>query len=190
MRNLPSSLPVEDDYYLQAARELHNRRTARKCLHEYVRQAWPVVEATPFIDSWHIGALCEHLQAVTAGQIQKLLINIPPGAGKSLLACVFWPTWEWTNDPSLRWFFASYDARLSTRDSVKCRTLLGSRWYQSRCARQFRLTGDQNQKTYYETDQGGYRLATSVGGHGTGEHPDRIVCDDPHNVQQAESPGL
>jgi hypothetical protein len=27
-----------------------------------------------------------------------------------------------------------------------------------------------------------------VGGHGSGEHPDRIVCDDPHNVQQAESP--
>jgi hypothetical protein len=52
----------------------------------------------------------------------------------------------------------------------------------------FRLTGDQNQKTYYETNRGGYRLATSVGGHGSGEHPDRIVCDDPHNVQQAESP--
>jgi predicted phage terminase large subunit-like protein len=132
--------------------------------------------------------LCEHLQAVTQGQIPKLLINIPPGAGKSLLACVFWPCWEWANDPTVRWFFASYDSRLSTRDSVKCRALLNTRWYQGRCARKFHLTGDQNQKTYYETDQGGYRLATSVGGHGTGEHPDRIVCDDPHNVQQAESP--
>jgi len=161
---------------------------ARNSLYEFVRQGWPLVEAAPFVDSWHIGALCEHLQAVTAGQIPKLLINIPPGTGKSLLACVFWPAWEWANDARVRWFFASYDSRLSTRDSMRCRALLGSRWYQSRCARKFWLTGDQNQKTYYETDQGGYRLATSVEGHGSGEHPDRIVCDDPHNVQRAESP--
>jgi predicted phage terminase large subunit-like protein len=140
------------------------------------------------VDTWHIGALCEHLQAVTAGQIQKLLINIPPGMGKSLLTCVFWPAWEWANEPTVRWLFASYDQRLSSRDSVRCRALIGRPWYGARCQRKFRLTGDQNQKTYYETDQGGYRLATSIGGHGSGEHPDRIVCDDPHNVQQAQSP--
>jgi predicted phage terminase large subunit-like protein len=168
--------------------ELQQRRTARKSLHEFVRQAWPLVEATPFVDNWHLGAVCEHLQAVTHGQIHKLLINIPPGSGKSLVACVFWPAWEWVNNPSVRWLFASYDLRLSTRDSVKCRALLNTPWYQSRCTQKYRFTGDQNQKTYYETDQGGYRLATSVGGHGSGEHPDRIICDDPHNVQQAESP--
>jgi predicted phage terminase large subunit-like protein len=175
-------------YYLQAAEELQRRRAARKNLHEFVRQAWHLVEPSPFVDSWHVGAICEHLQAVTAGQIQKLLINIPPGAGKSLLTSVFWPTWEWSSNPAVRWLFASYDARLSTRDSVKCRALLSSRWYQLRCDQKFELKEDQNQKTYFETDRGGYRLATSTGGHGTGEHPDRIICDDPHNVRQAESP--
>jgi predicted phage terminase large subunit-like protein len=124
---------------------------------------------------------------VTEGQIQKLLINVPPGMGKSLLTCVFWPAWEWLIDPTVRWFFASYDQQLSIRDAVRCRALLNQPWYQLRCARKFKLLGDQNQKTHYETDLGGYRLATSIGGHGSGEHPDRIVCDDPHNVQQAES---
>jgi predicted phage terminase large subunit-like protein len=181
-------LPADEAYRLQAAEELHRRRTARTSLHEFVRQGWAEVEATPFVDNWHVGALCEHLQAVTAGQIAKLLINVPPGLGKSLLTCVFWPAWEWAHDPSVRWLFACYDQRLSTRDSVRCRALLGRPWYQARCVHPFRLTGDQNQKTYYETDRRGYRLATSVGGHGSGEHPDRIVCDDPHNVQQAESP--
>ncbi len=161
---------------------------ARKSLYEFVRQGWTEVEAAPFVDNWHIGAICEHLQAVTAGQIPKLVINVPPGLGKSLLTCVFWPAWEWAQDASVRWFFASYDQRLSTRDSVRCRALIQRPWYHARCLPKFRLTGDQNQKNYYETDQGGYRLATSVGGHGSGEHPDRIVCDDPHNVQQAESP--
>jgi predicted phage terminase large subunit-like protein len=160
---------------------------ARRSLYEFVRQAWPEVESVPFVDNWHIGAICDHLQAVSAGQIPKLLINVPPGLGKSLLTCVFWPAWEWASDPSVRWFFASYDQQLSTRDSVRCRALIGTAWYRRRCRRSFRLNSEQNQKTYYETDQGGYRLASSIGGHASGEHPDRIVCDDPHNVQQAES---
>jgi predicted phage terminase large subunit-like protein len=157
-------------------------------LYEFVRQGWAEVEAAPFVDNWHVGAIAEHLQAVTAGQIPKLLINIPPGMGKSLLTSVFWPAWEWANNPTVRWFFSSYDQRLSTRDSVRCRALISKPWYHARCAQKFHLTGDQNQKSYYETNLGGYRMATSIGGHGSGEHPDRIVCDDPHNVQQAESP--
>jgi hypothetical protein len=40
---------------------------ARRSLREYVRQAWHVVEpSTPYIDGWHIGAIAEHLEAVTA----------------------------------------------------------------------------------------------------------------------------
>jgi hypothetical protein len=179
--------PVAPAPYQSAAQELYQRRQARKSLYEFVRQGWAEVEAVPFTDAWHVGALCEHLQAVTTGQISRLLINVPPGLGKSLLTCVFWPAWEWARDPSVRWLFASYDQRLSTRDAVRGRALLARPWYQARCRRRFRLTGDQNQKTYYETDAGGYRLATSVGGHASGEHPDRIVCDDPHNAQQAES---
>jgi predicted phage terminase large subunit-like protein len=188
MTNWPALLPADEAYPLQAAEELQRRRKARKSFYEFVRQGWAEVEAAPFVDNWHIGAMCEHLQAVTAGQIMKLLINVPPGMGKSLLTSVFWPAWEWAQDPTVRWFFASYDQRLSTRDSVRCRALLQRPWYGACCGHTFRLLGDQNQKSYYETDQGGYRLATSVGGHGSGEHPDRIVCDDPHNVQQAESP--
>lgn len=162
---------------------------AKRSLHAYTKQAWPYIESQPFVDNWHIGCVAEHLQAVTEGQIDKLLINIPPGFTKSLLTCVLWPTWEWgpAGHPHTRWFYSSYDQRLSTRDSVKCRTLLNSWWYQKRWGDTYSLKPDQNQKTYYETDMGGYRLATSVGGHGTGEHPDRIVCDDPHNVKEAES---
>src|SRR5262249_51962490 len=105
MTNWPPSLPQA--YPLQAAEELHRRRQARKSLHEFVRQGWAEVDSVPFVDNWHIGALCEHLQAVTAGQITKLLINIPPGMGKSLLTCVFWPAWEWAQDPTVRWLFSS-----------------------------------------------------------------------------------
>ena len=73
---------------------------ARRSLREYVRQAWPVLEpASPFVSNWHLDCVADHLQAVTNGQIRKLIINIPPGHMKSLSACVFWPTWEWIHQP-------------------------------------------------------------------------------------------
>ncbi len=164
-----------------------DRLELERSFYAFVRAAWPHVESAPFIDNWHIECLCDHLQAVTEGLIENALANVPPGTSKSLVTSVLWPAWEWIRDASVRWFFASYDQRLSTRDSVKCRALVTSRWYRDRWGDRVELTGDQNLKTYYETTAGGYRLATSVGGHGMGEHPDRIVIDDPHDPQGAES---
>ena len=46
---------------------------------------------TPYLHGRVIEAICEHLEAVTAGQIRRLLINVPPGTAKSLLASVLWP---------------------------------------------------------------------------------------------------
>src|SRR5207253_2763107 len=106
---------------------------------------------------------------------------------KSLLVSVFWPMWEWTTHPSRRWLFASYAQTLSIRDSLKCRRLIQSDWYQARWGHKFALTSDQNAKVRFDNDATGYRLATSVGGVGTGEGGDRIVVDDPHNVLEAES---
>ncbi len=55
--------------------------------HEFVRQAWHVIEPeTPFVDGWAIGAMAEHLQAVTEGQIKRLLINVPRGCRKAPVA--------------------------------------------------------------------------------------------------------
>jgi hypothetical protein len=54
--------------------------------------------------------------------------------------------------------------------------LVKSPLYQQYWASKYQLTKDQDQKVFYETTKKGYRLATSIGGHITGEHPDRIVC--------------
>ena len=63
-------------------------------------------------------------------------------------------------------------------------------WYRGRWYDRFALSGDQNIKSRFDTNKSGYRLATSVGGAATGEGGDRIVCDDPHNVQEAESDAI
>ena len=62
----------------------------------FVRRGWRVLEpGTPYVHGHVIDAICEHLQAVTDGQITRLLITVPPGCAKSLLCSVFWPAWEW-----------------------------------------------------------------------------------------------
>ena len=106
---------------------------------------------------------------------------------KSLLVSVFWPAWEWIGHPERRWLYSSYAASLSIRDSVKFRRLIESPWYQSRWGDRFSLTSDQNTKVRVDNSRSGYRMATSVGGSATGEGGDRIICDDPHNVQEVES---
>lgn len=131
-------------------------------LSQFVAEVWPVLEpATPYLSNWHIDAISEALTAVTNGKLQKLLINVPPGAMKSLLCCVLWPAWEWAEiNPASRWLFASYEGKLSTRDSVKCRRVIKSDWYQQRYGDKFRLTGDQDVKTLFENDATGFRMAT------------------------------
>src|SRR5215472_6890803 len=121
---LSSNRPLPSLRHLKAEK-------ARRDFYEFVVQAWQVLEPdTPFVDGMHVRAICEHLQAVTEGRIRNLIINIPPGHAKSLLVAVFWPAWVWITHPETRWLFSSYREPLATRDSVKCRRLIESDWYQ------------------------------------------------------------
>jgi predicted phage terminase large subunit-like protein len=140
-----------------------------------------------YVPGWHLDAICDHLEAVTRGEIQRLLINVPPRSGKSLTVSVFWPAWVWATRPETRWLYSSYAQSLSTRDSVRCRRLIESPWYRERWGDMFRLTSDQNVKVRFDNDRTGVRIATSVGGSATGEGGDVIVCDDPHKVEEAAS---
>ncbi|MBZ5623541.1 MAG: hypothetical protein LAQ69_33185 [Acidobacteriia bacterium] len=156
-------------------------------LHEFVVQAWPVLEPeTAFVDGIHVRSICDHLQAITEGRLRNLIINVPPGHAKSLLTAVFWPAWVWITRPESRWLFSSYREPLATRDSVKCRRLIESAWYQERWGGRYQLAGDQNQKNRFENTQTGCRVVVPMSS-GTGERGDYVVVDDPHSVDQAES---
>ena len=47
--------------------------------------------------------------------------------------------------------------------------------------------GRPGDKQRFENSRTGYRIATSVGGVATGEGGDRVVCDDPHKADEAQS---
>jgi predicted phage terminase large subunit-like protein len=161
---------------------------AEQSLRAYVEQAWPILEPdTRFITNWHIDLLIEYLEAVTAGEIRTLLINVPPRSMKSLLVSILWPTWEWIRRPGGRWIFASYAEALATKQSVDRRTVLQSPWYQARWGDQVQLASDQNVKGEFQNTKRGVMIATSTGGSITGKGGDRIIVDDLHNPQQADS---
>ena len=180
--------PMTPAQMLELVKWEQDRRSASASLYEFVKQSWHVVEpGIPFIASWHIEAICEHLEAVSAGEIHRLLINIPPRHSKSTIVSVMWPAWEWITDPAQKFLCASYSGNLSTRDNLKTRRLLQSPWYQERWGHMFAFAGDQNAKQRFENDKTGYRLATSVGGTATGEGGSRLILDDPHGAQAAQS---
>ncbi len=151
----------------------------------FVRHSWSdgLGIASPFVPGWHIDAICEHLQAVTLGELRRLVICVPPGSTKSSITSICWPAWEWTRDPKRRHLTASYDQRLATRFSVASRTLMTTAWFTSRWGGRFSFRTDENLKTEYANNWGGRRLAISTTT-GTGEHGDVIIIDDPHNASE------
>jgi predicted phage terminase large subunit-like protein len=149
-------------------------------LREFIALAWPiVVPNATFIPSFHVDAIADHLTAQSAGQLPRLVVNVPPGSGKSNIVGVFWPAFEWTHNPGCQWQFGSYSEQLAIRDNVRARDLLMTPWYRERWGRMWspKEVGWLAQR--FENDRGGSRQAISVGGAATGFHAHRQVVDDP-----------
>lgn len=157
-------------------------------LHDFIRAAWHIVEpGRALIGNWHIDAIADHLTAVRDGQIRRLLINIPPGHSKSLLVSVFFPAWMWSHSPQWRVLTGSYANDLALRDAVKARSILESNWFAETYRPTWRLSGDQNVKSYYANSERGFRGVMSVGGKTTGHRADAVVIDDPLSVMDSYS---
>lgn len=186
-RKSPRSSPASTDALIDELILLEDELLSYS-LADFTREAWHLVEpGQPYVHGWHIDAIATHLEAVTTGQIQRLLITMPPRHMKSLEVSVFWPAWVWTRRPSWRAVFTSYALGLAIRDSVKCRQVIASTWYRARWGHVFQLTGDQNEKSRFANNQKGERMTGSVDAGVTGEGGDVVVCDDPHNVREAHS---
>ena len=163
------------------------RARCERRLSTFVREAWPILEPrAQYVHSWHIDAICDHLEAVTEGGITRLLMNVPPGSMKSLLTSVFWPAWEWgpRNLTSYRYLTSAFAENAVSRDVRKMRMLVQSEWYMQLWPHvQLLRAGEFS----LENNLTGTRDGVPFGSL-TSRRGDRLILDDPHSVEKAESP--
>ena len=162
------------------------RELCARSITHFVYRAWPHIIPDAYQHSWHIDAVAEHLQAVASGEINRLLVNIPPGSSKSTMIGVMYPAWLWGpgGHPGHRYIGASHEQGLAVRDNRLMRELVTSQWYQRLWP--IGLKGDQNEKLYFENDQRGFRQACAVASM-TGRRGHTIAWDDPLNPEKANS---
>lgn len=159
-----------------------------------MQEFWPIVEpGVAFVDGWAIRAVCDHLEAVTRGDIKRLLINIPPRMSKSTMVGVFWPAWEWGPKGlgHLHYLVTSFSGPNMNRDTSKMAKLVESPKFQ-----QLWGADEKGRPGVRPTDKWGEKLIRNTAGgqregrpfsKTTGGGGDRLIVDDPHDTQAAES---
>lgn len=170
----------------RVARDADRIRQRCERLGGFVREAWPVLEPNQkLIWNWHLDALCEHLEAITFGQINRLLANVPPGSSKSLFVSVMWQAWEWTQPDlrSMRYLATSFNEGPVKRDTRKCRDLILSDWYRSLWPE---VVLTRTGETSFANASTGTREGVAFGSL-TSQRGDRLIIDDPHSTETAES---
>lgn len=189
------SMGQASDWLSRKTTEEIQAAKAIKSFAEFVKRGWQEIDPDPLCWGNVMQVICDHLQALTEGEFERLIINIPPGHSKSMLVGVMWPAWRWIKQPWWRAIFAANEAVLVNRDMVKRRNLMKSDWYM----KWFRdpagpfegvpgwtFADDQNTKTYYKNDKLGEFTAVTVGA-GTGKRGHSLVIDDPINADNARS---
>lgn len=165
-----------------AVRELVSRHGLRY----FIERFWGVIEQVTYIDSWHIGAVAEVLEAVSKGQIKRIVINQPPGTSKSTIVSVIWPAWDWTQHPSLRWIATGYGSGLVLRDAARMLEIVQSPLYQAAWPG-VEITRKRPAASLIENTAKGRRYSAQLGGELTGWHGERIILDDPIKPNDADA---
>ena len=183
-----------------AIRQLAQLELAGTDFYEFVRYMWPVLHpAAPLVDGKHLRVVCTAIDLQLRGdpRYKRLMLLIPPGFSKSILASVMRPAWVWLHWPSRSSTYVSGMENLAERDSRRTRLLLQSEEYQ---ALQQHLAGttprapckvcgksahpvwafaeDQNVKVNFENTLRGVRQCIGISSKSTGKRGDDILFDD------------
>jgi len=155
----------------EAAQELLERKYAREGLQAFVER---VGEVAPAI---HHLFLIDHLERVERGEINRLMIFMPPGSAKSTYASVLFPPWYLGRNPKNNIITASHTAELAENFGRKVRNIVGSQEFNS--VFKFGLMGDSKAAGRWGVETGGEYFAVGVGGSVTGRRADLGLIDDP-----------
>jgi predicted phage terminase large subunit-like protein len=146
-------------------------------------QEWLEIVSPRWRWRWpHLTLLRESLNRVTAGELHRLIVTMPPRHGKSEHTTVRYPVWRLEQKPALQVIIAAHTERLARRFSRKALRLATNR---------IRLADDRTAAEDWETAAGGGVRAVGVGSGVVGEGADLVLIDDPiRSREEADSEAL
>jgi predicted phage terminase large subunit-like protein len=142
----------------------------------------------------HISLICHHLERVFTGQSTRLIINMPPRAGKTQLCVEHFLPWAMGNFPDSEFLHVSYSKTLAAKNTYNARNLMSSEIYQT-IFPHLKIKTDSHAKDDFRTNYEGIAYADgaqgTIVGYGAGKLRDyfggAILIDDPHKVDEANS---
>ena len=168
--------------------------TYRTDLLEFSKCMFRARKHADFKDNFHQHQICSALEKVVIGKIKRLIINVPPRAGKTELAVVNFISWCMGNFPDSEFIHASYSKRLATNNTYQARAIMQHEVY-GEIFGSIGLSRDSTAKDEFRTDTGGIVYATgsdgTITGYGAGKmrktFGGAIIIDDPHKAGEANS---
>lgn len=139
-----------------------------------------------YVINWHHKVIADALEAVERGEIKRLMIEVPPRHGKSLLSSTYFPAWYMGKHPDHEIALASYSADLAVDFGRNTRNIMRSEEY----AHLFEthLAEDSKSAGRWNTEKGGGYSAVGIGGALTGRGANLAIIDDPiKNREEADS---
>ena len=164
---------------LLAEKKIQNK--AKNDFLSFVKCVWP-----DFVEGSHHRHIADKFNKLASGEINRLIINMPPRHTKSEFASYLLPAWMVGREPRLKIIQATHTAELAIRFGRKAKNLIDREDYSK--IFQTRLQEDSKAAGRWETEQGGEYFAAGVGGAITGRGADLLIIDDPHSEQDALSP--
>ena len=165
-----SELP---DEAAAAAQELLSRRQARTSLTSYLAYL-----EMGFAPALHHRLIIRHLEEVERGECRRLMLCLPPGAGKSFYASQIFPAWYLGRHPDHSIIAASHTQDLADRFGRRVRNLFSSEAHRNVFG--VGVAADRQAAGQWEVEgAGGDYCAAGVGGSITGRRADLAIIDDP-----------
>ncbi|XSG81085.1 MAG: phage terminase large subunit [Methyloligella sp. ZOD6] len=138
----------------------------------------------PYLPNWHIRAIAYQLERIRRGEINRLIINMPPRHLKSLTVSVAFPAFLLGLEPWHRIFVISYASELALKHARDSRSIMEAGWYR-RAFPEMQIKRSTDEEI--TTTKKGFRKATSPGGTLTGLGGDILILDDPQKPVDAQS---
>jgi predicted phage terminase large subunit-like protein len=131
----------------------------------------------------HHALLCEKLQAIDSGEIQNLMVLMPPGSAKSTYTDVVFVPWFMSRKPRRHVILASYASEIAEKQGRRARQLIGSRSFHNLTGRT--LKADNRAVHQWSLDNGSEFMAGGLLSGLTGNRAALGLIDDPIRGREA-----